>query len=227
MNRLFRLALIGLNIGLAAIVGAELTRALPKAAPLPEPREQMRELAFQPAPAIDLERSAASIRARPLFTPGRRPAAPPPPVMLAEAVVVHQLTARLAGLMIQPGRREALFATDGQKPIAVALGDRIEGWTVTSIEPDGVMLSGPSGERRLTPTGSEHSTSEPSTQAKPSSSGQAVFAAASAVQVATRLWLSGGSRAQAAAQVQAQAAGRVLPKAKTVAFGNGRAQNGL
>jgi hypothetical protein len=29
--------------------------------------------------------------------------------------------------MIQPGHREALFAADGQKPVTVGLGDRIEG----------------------------------------------------------------------------------------------------
>jgi hypothetical protein len=226
MNRIFHLALVGLDLGLVGVIAVALTAEAPELAPPPEPRKEMTRLEVRPAPAVDLDQWVASIRERPLFTPGRRPpAAPPPPAAPEAAVVAHELASRLAGLMIQPNRREALFAAEGQKPVAVGLGDWIEGWQVTAIETDGVMLSGPSGERRLEPTGSEHARSDSSSSGKPGSSGQAAAAAPSPAQLAARLWLSDGSRRQDSTPTLA--ASRVLPKTRTVVSADGRSHAGL
>ncbi len=148
------LMLYVLSLGLAVTVAAELTVDGPRLATAPEPPALTSGVKAEPTRAVDLERLAAAIRERPLFTPGRRRLAPAA-VVPAEESTVHEITARLTGLMIEPGSREALFASDGRKPFAARPGDQIEGWTVTSIEADGVTLNSPFGERRLRPTGSQ------------------------------------------------------------------------
>ena len=79
----------------------------------------------------------------------------PAPTSVSEAGQ-SGITARLTGLMIQPGDRQALFARDGGKPFTAKPGDQVDGWTVASIEADGVVLTGPLGERTLHPADGAH-----------------------------------------------------------------------
>ena len=111
------------------------------------------EIRPQSLPAVDLDALTAAIRERPLFTPGRRPLGPTmsAPTSVAEAGL-SGITARLLGLMTQPGERQALFARDGEKPFTAKSGDEIDGWTVASIEPDSVVMTSALGERTLHPT---------------------------------------------------------------------------
>jgi hypothetical protein len=66
--------------------------------------------------------------------------------------VPPQLHGRLAGVMIRPGVREALFARSGQKAIAVKVGGSIDGWKIAAIEPDRVVLSSAFGMQTIKPT---------------------------------------------------------------------------
>jgi hypothetical protein len=93
----------------------------------------------------------ADIVKRPLFTPGRRP--PTPPAAPAPALVVEAKRPwdwRLAGILMSPDRREALFVRDDLR-VAVGPGEDIEGWTLVAIGPDAVEIEGEGGKRRLRP----------------------------------------------------------------------------
>lgn len=108
-------------------------------------------------PEAALDDSIHTILERPLFAPDRRAiaeqaageqqaAAPTPP----------PLPDRLAGVMLGPDEREALFSSPGQKPVAVAVGGAIGGWTVSTIELDRVVLTSAFGERVLAPAHDGH-----------------------------------------------------------------------
>jgi hypothetical protein len=101
-----------------------------------------------------MEAAITEILEHPLFSPTRHP-----PEVLSVANVEEtsekappQLQGRLAGVMIRPGVREALFARAGQKPIAVRVGGVIDGWKIAAIEPDRVILSSAFGTQTLRPT---------------------------------------------------------------------------
>ena len=87
----------------------------------------------------------SAVTARPLFSPSRRPAP-------ASATVGPWSSFVLAGVIITPQSREALIL-HGNPPVAahIALDQRIDGWTVTSILPDRVVLkhNGEAHEIRL------------------------------------------------------------------------------
>jgi hypothetical protein len=106
------------------------------------------------APAPDMDGTVAAILARPLFTPGRRPpqTASFAPIAETEEEAPRQLRGRLAGVTIRPGVREALFIREGQKPLAVSVGAEIDGWRISAIEPDRVILSSASGDQTIKPT---------------------------------------------------------------------------
>jgi hypothetical protein len=110
-----------------------------QAAPLPA----LRQLARLPvAPPI------AAILARPLFSPSRRP----PQNSTGNAADDAGLAdSRLAGIVIEPGRRFAIFAPQGAKPLMVTEGETVSGWRVDSISPQEVSLSGPEGTKTLQP----------------------------------------------------------------------------
>jgi len=82
------------------------------------------------------------ILSRPLFTPSRRP----PSV----AGGTDGLP-RLAGVIIGPASRTAIFATGKSGVTVVAERARAGVYEVHTIEPDEVVVSGPEGERRLHP----------------------------------------------------------------------------
>ena len=93
----------------------------------------------------------AEALARPPFAPSRRAAHPiddAPPADAAEPPTAH----RLAGIIIGPNLRQAVFApTDGGRPLVLGEGERIDGETILAIAPDAVTLAGPAGPHRLLP----------------------------------------------------------------------------
>jgi general secretion pathway protein N len=97
-------------------------------------------------PRID-ELLAATL-ARPLFSSTRRP----PQSASNEAATDSDLAdTRLTGIVTEPGRRTAIFAVNGDKPLKVAEGEAVSGWRIESITPREVSLSGPSGTKTLQP----------------------------------------------------------------------------
>jgi len=94
----------------------------------------------------------AEILQRPLFSPTRQP---PDQSSAPEAAEAEKEPlkppGRLEGTAILPGMREALFEREGDKPLAVKVGQNIDGWTVTSIEPDRVILHSDDGEQIVKP----------------------------------------------------------------------------
>jgi len=115
-----------------------------------------------PVAGADDTALAAAILERPLFTPNRHPSgsAPPlPPMETAPASSGWEW--RLAGILVTPSRREALFVQAGRKQ-PVAEGEAIDGWKLVSIRPGGVTLTNGNAEKNLSP--------EP----EPASAGEAV-----------------------------------------------------
>jgi len=88
-----------------------------------------------------------TVLARPLFSPTRRP----PPPEAAGADPAAAAPPRLAGVIIGPDGRRAIFDPAGGKPTVAAEGARIGGFTVTAIEADRVTVAGEGGTRVLRP----------------------------------------------------------------------------
>ena len=93
------------------------------------------------------DRMVAEILKRPLFTEGRRP--PQPKVVKAEP---PKLQGRLAGVMLRPDSRIALFTRPGGRPVSVKEGEVIDGWTAAKIEEGRVTLTSSFGEQVVKPT---------------------------------------------------------------------------
>jgi len=96
----------------------------------------------------------ATILARPLFSPGRRPppegAAPP---SVAPTETTDDALPRLTGVLVSPGGRIAIFADPaGGRPIVLQEGGRIGAFAVQAIEAGQVTLAGPAGVSVLRPT---------------------------------------------------------------------------
>lgn len=104
----------------------------------------------------------AEILQHPLFSPSRQPpdAAPSAEEAKAEKEPLKP-PGRLEGTAVLPGIREALFEREGDKPIAVKEGQNIDGWTVTSIEPDRVVLHSDDGEQIVKPANDAHARPKP------------------------------------------------------------------
>jgi hypothetical protein len=83
-----------------------------------------------------------TILARPLFTPDRRPPHQP---HVEAAPVAAVGPPRLAGVLISPAGKAAIFAADGPKPIVVHEGGKLGQYTVQLIEAGRVTLQGPGG----------------------------------------------------------------------------------
>jgi hypothetical protein len=134
--------------GLAVVVALEVSNA---------PHGDVAPLREQVAPAASFASRpianhtgdwVATVLARPLFSPDRRPA------NVATTVVGGSLVGlpRLAGIMVGPFGRSAIFATGDAKPMVVEEGAHIASYTVKSIESMQVRLLGPNGEQVLYPT---------------------------------------------------------------------------
>lgn len=155
MTRILQFVLSGLCAGLSLVVTAEfffLTEQ--NNSPVTGTATRTTTLIETTGPATDMDAIVAAILARPLFTPGRRPPqiASFAPIAETEEEAPRQLRGRLAGVTIRPGVREALFMREGQKPMAVNVGGEIDGWRISAIEPDRVILSSASGDQTIKPT---------------------------------------------------------------------------
>lgn len=104
--------------------------------------------ALHQLPIADAAPPIAAILARPLFSPTRRP----PQSKAGGAADDSGLAdSRLAGIIIEPGHRFAIFAPEGAKLLTVTEGETVSGWRIESITPRDVSLSGPEGTRTLQP----------------------------------------------------------------------------
>ena len=90
------------------------------------------------------DRMVAEILKRPLFTPGRQP----PQVRIVKAEP-PKLQGRLAGVVLRPDLREALFTRPGGRPVSVKEGEVIDGWTVAKIEENQAVLTSSFGEQTV------------------------------------------------------------------------------
>lgn len=96
-------------------------------------------------PASTLRRSdLTGFRERPLFTPSRR--RPPDPVDVAPAPAAapparrQAPNVRLAGVMESDLDAVAILQQPGGPRLSVRVGDRVEGWLVTAVEPQKITL---------------------------------------------------------------------------------------
>jgi len=146
MNRAALLA--GLAVLLGGVLAAELWLG-PVAAPAlvvgaSVPARPAPPAAAEAAP--DLAASVDRILARPLFTPGRRPAADP-------TLPIGRELPRLTGIVITPAGRRAIFAATGTgRSIVVTEGDSIGGYVVRTIAPARVVVSRAEGDRVIHPS---------------------------------------------------------------------------
>jgi hypothetical protein len=90
----------------------------------------------------------AAILARPLFSPSRRPPQAKGGKMADDTGLADS---RLAGIVIEPGHRFAIFAPEGAKLLTVTEGQTVSGWRIEAITPRDVSLTGPDGTRTLQP----------------------------------------------------------------------------
>ena len=102
------------------------------------------DLTPRPVAPLPPAASFATIGDRPLFSPTRRPA----PVASKAAPSVSASHYRLVGLVTEGDARHALVA-EGARRIVIDDGGKLDGWTVTRIEADRVVLSSPEGEAVL------------------------------------------------------------------------------
>jgi hypothetical protein len=148
------LFLLAISVGLAGVIFLELDSGdAPSEAILAR-----RPTTDQGQPAVqrnqrhsDPQQTAkdvATIVARPLFSPTRRPRET---AKSAGATDPELSDVRLTGIVIEPDRRLAIFAVAGAKPRTLSLGEALNGWKLDSISPEEVSLSGPSGTRTLQP----------------------------------------------------------------------------
>ncbi|MFZ3236962.1 MAG: hypothetical protein WA184_16535 [Stellaceae bacterium] len=148
-----RVALIALGAGCVLFGGIVVAEMTAPAGPATEAAIAVPPRAQTPLPAARPEIGAqygamiATILARPLFSTTRRP----PPLNDGPAEDTSFSDTRLAGIVTEPGRRFAIFAPAGAKPMTVKEGDTVSGWRVDSITPLEVSLSGPGGTKTLQP----------------------------------------------------------------------------
>ena len=147
-------ALAGLATSLMLILRWELT-VTDAPPPLPT-RPGVIESRAAATPGFTMEGLAdiaGSITERPLFSPDRRPAARSEPVAAASADPVRKDNGlpRLTGVIVGPTGKWAIFAGADGKSQKTAQGDSIGGFTVRTIAPGLVTLSGSDGIRVLKP----------------------------------------------------------------------------
>lgn len=100
------------------------------------------------AEAKDTGEWADTVLGRPLFTVGRRP----PKTVGGTHVASSSGLPRLAGIMITPTGKRAIFAPDGGKPLVLSEGAALDDATIRTIRRDSVLVSGPKGDEVLWPS---------------------------------------------------------------------------
>jgi hypothetical protein len=130
-------------LALLAVIAREALEA-------PAPASAVAPVQASRLPAVAVDDGAAFvpiILARPLFALDRRPKAGPAAVGTA-----GDHMPRLAGILIDPPQRHAIFQPSGDgKPLSLIEGDQVAGWQIERIAPDGVTLTGPQGSETLLP----------------------------------------------------------------------------
>lgn len=147
-HRLMLLLLVAGSVLFGAIILLELQAAGandPVIAEVAARPERAAAVHGQQGPRV--EELVATTLARPLFSSARRP----PQAAVAGAGDSDLADRRLTGIVTTPGRRLAIFAVNGDKPLKVAEGDDVSGWRVESITPREVSLTGPGGSKTLQP----------------------------------------------------------------------------
>lgn len=150
--RILQLTLLSLCGGFALIIASEVFALMP--GDTAASNIAQRNAAAPAAIKLpeNLDSMVAEILERPLFSASRAPAdAPVSEDNDEEKKKPGRIQARLTGLIVRPGAREALFERDGDKAVAVKEGGEIDGWTVSSIRFDSVVLTSESGEQTLKP----------------------------------------------------------------------------
>ena len=98
-------------------------------------------------PGTHLDELLATVLSRPLFSSTRRP----PQSAANDGPSADLGDTRLTGIVTEPGRRLAIFAVNGAKPLKLSEGEDVSGWRIESITPREVSLSGPGGTKTLEP----------------------------------------------------------------------------
>jgi hypothetical protein len=152
MTRLVSAALALTATALAGVVVWELS-AKPRRDNVAQRPRPVATVAPAPRAAAPDNRTAwiATILSRPLFSPDRRP--PAVPSSAADAPAAAAGVPRLAGIIISAERRAAIFVAPGETHSVTATeGASIGHFTVRSIDPAGVVISGAEGVRVLRPS---------------------------------------------------------------------------
>ena len=99
--------------------------------------------------AVATGERVATILARPLFSPDRRP----PASIAGDPSSGGAEPPRLAGILVQRAERRAIFAgVEEGRPLVLREGDRLGPFTVQEITPAQVTVLGPAGPRVLRPS---------------------------------------------------------------------------
>jgi hypothetical protein len=150
----------------ALIVVQLSTGAADGAAVVPAAARRDGDRAKLPQVATPVEPLVATMLARPLFSPDRRPAESP------RSPGADFKDKRFTGIVIEPDQRLAIFAVTGAKPLAVTEGDSVDGWRIESITADEITLVSAQGSRTLrpmpAPAGGEGRTQRRKIAARPS-----------------------------------------------------------
>jgi hypothetical protein len=149
-------ALVG--VALAGVIVWELSGAPNDSDMTPlRPRAPATAAAAQVPGNDHLPAWVASVLARPLFSPDRRPE------VGATAVAGAGLTGlpRLTAILVGPFGRSAIFAGQSREPIVVAEGGRIAAYQVTAIEATQVHLIGPHGTQVMQPSFDQGTAAQP------------------------------------------------------------------
>jgi general secretion pathway protein N len=136
-------ALNGLAAMLTVLLIVEIYSGLRPAGELPGLRLPAQPAGAQAGPRISspaLSGWRASVLARPLFDPSRRP-----PAAVSQAPAIPVEIPRLSGIMITSTEKMAVFSPAAGSPIIVAVKSQLGPFTVLAITGDSVTLNGPDG----------------------------------------------------------------------------------
>ena len=143
----------GLSCALALVLIWELGQGNSDADAFTPVLQQQGAASAVAAPTLDaglVSAAAATALARPVFSPTRRPAtepnatvAPPP---------AKDAVPRLAGIIISPSGRRAIFADAAGHAHTATEGGQVGRFTVSAIRPGQVTVTSSEGERVLRPS---------------------------------------------------------------------------
>ena len=119
----------------------------------PHRRQSSISFAVPARPNAPSQADIADAVARPLFVEGRRPPPPPaPPKAVVEEDVVRLPRLdrySVVGIIVAPRNASAVLKNQTGGSVRLHVGDQVEGWTVTAIEPRRIRLLGQGEESVL------------------------------------------------------------------------------